>query len=99
MKPAPTKMYDHVPTLSPDEAAGLIAKAIVEKPTSVSTRLGTFAQVLWALAPKAMNTVFNTTYRLFPDSAAAKGEPGEGRPHTPSNEAVALAALTRGIHW
>ena len=96
---APTKMYDHVPTLSPDEAAGLIAKAIVEKPTSVSTRLGTFAQVLWALAPKAMNTVFNTTYRLFPDSAAAKGEPGEGKPHTPSNEAVALAALTRGIHW
>jgi NAD(P)-dependent dehydrogenase (short-subunit alcohol dehydrogenase family) len=96
---APTKMYDHVPTLSPEDAANLIAKAIVEKPTSVSTRLGTFSQVLWALAPKAMNTVFNTTYRLFPDSAAAKGEEGDKQHAKPSNEAVALAALTRGIHW
>lgn len=97
---APTKMYDHVPTLSPEEAASLITKAIVEKPTSVSTRLGTFAQVLWAVAPKAMNTIFNTTYRLFPDSAAARGENKEGaQPQKVSNEAVALAMLTRGIHW
>ncbi|GAB5501573.1 SDR family oxidoreductase [Pyruvatibacter sp.] len=97
---APTKMYDHVPTLSPEDAANLICRAIVEKPTSVSTRLGTFAQVAWALAPKAMNTIFNTTYRLFPDSNAAKGgKPGDKAQPKVSNEAVALAALTRGIHW
>ncbi|MEQ8746695.1 SDR family oxidoreductase [Pyruvatibacter sp.] len=98
---APTKMYDHVPTLAPEEAANLICRAIVEKPTSVSTRLGTFAQVLWALAPKAMNTIFNTTYRLFPDSDAARGAKKDGaQPQQKvSNEAVALAMLTRGIHW
>jgi len=97
---APTKMYDHVPTLAPEEAADLIARAIIQKPTSISTRLGTFAQVLWAIAPKAMNTIFNTTYRLFPDSAAARGEVKDGaKPQQVSNEAVALAMLTRGIHW
>lgn len=97
---APTKIYDHVPTLAPDEAANLICRAIIEKPTRIGTRLGTFAEILWAVAPKAMNVIFNTTYRLFPDSAAAKGDKQSGEaPQKVSNEAVALAMLTRGIHW
>ena len=95
---APTKMYDHVPTLSPDDAADLICRGIIERPKRIATRLGTFGEILWAIAPNITNVMFNTTYRLFPDSAAAKGEKaGEAAP--PSNEAVALAALTRGLHW
>ncbi len=40
---APTKLYQNVPTLSPDEAADLIVQAIVYKPVRIATRLGIFA--------------------------------------------------------
>ena len=39
---APTKLYDQVPTLTPEEAAGLICDAIIHKPVRVATRLGIF---------------------------------------------------------
>lgn len=95
---APTRLYDKIPTLSPEQAADLIVKGIVERPKRVATRLGNLGEILWAAAPDITNILFNTTYRLFPDSAAAQGAaPGEVQP--PSNEAVALAALTSGLHW
>ena len=37
---APTKFYDNVPTLSPDEAADLVVDAIIHKPVRIATRLG-----------------------------------------------------------
>lgn len=40
---APTKMYDSVPTLSPDEAADLVVKGIIERPSRIATRLGIFS--------------------------------------------------------
>ena len=49
---APTKIYQNVPTLSPEEAADLIVQAIVYKPVRIATRLGVFGQVLHALAPR-----------------------------------------------
>jgi NAD(P)-dependent dehydrogenase (short-subunit alcohol dehydrogenase family) len=39
---APTKMYENVPTLSPEEAAGLVVEAIVYRPVRIATRLGIF---------------------------------------------------------
>src|SRR3546814_781897 len=48
---APTKMYDSVPTLTPDEAADLLVKAIIERPTRIATRLGIFAALITAAAP------------------------------------------------
>lgn len=71
---APTKMYDSVPTLTPEEAADLLVKAIIERPSRIATRLGIFASVINALAPKAYEVVMNTAFELFPDSAAAKGD-------------------------
>ena len=97
---APTKMYDSVPTLSPEEAADLLVKAIIEKPSRIATRLGIFAALINALAPKAYEVVMNTAFELFPDSAAAKGDKaalkGEAQP---SNEQIAFASLMRGVHW
>ena len=95
---APTKMYDSVPTLTPEEAADLIVTGIIEKPSRIATRLGTFAALLNALAPKAYEVVMNTAFELFPDSAAAKGEPAKGE-QQPSNEQIAFASLMRGVHW
>jgi NAD(P)-dependent dehydrogenase (short-subunit alcohol dehydrogenase family) len=94
---APTKIYDSFPTISPDEAADLICEAIRAKPKQINTRLGTFGEVAYALAPKAVDQILHMAYKVFPESAAAKGEkdPSEKA----SGEATALAYLMRGVHW
>jgi NAD(P)-dependent dehydrogenase (short-subunit alcohol dehydrogenase family) len=96
---APTKMYDSVPTLSPEEAADLIVKAIIDRPSRVATRLGVFAGVVHAVFPKAYEVVMSTAFELFPDSAAAKGMAGRGDAANPTNEQIAFASLMRGVHW
>ncbi|MDI9245149.1 SDR family oxidoreductase [Marinobacter sp. CHS3-4] len=95
---APTKIYDSVPTLTPEEAADMVANAIVYRPKRVATRLGTFAQVLHAVAPKLGEIVMNTGYRMFPDSPAAAGSKSGEKPKV-SSEQVAFAAIMRGIYW
>jgi NAD(P)-dependent dehydrogenase (short-subunit alcohol dehydrogenase family) len=94
---APTKMYDSFPTISPDEAADLICEAIRAKPKQINTRLGTFGEVTYALFPKAVDQILSTAYKVFPDSAAARGE--KGVEEHASTEQVALAHLMRGVHW
>ena len=95
---APTKLYDHVPTLTPDDAGDMIVEAIIHRPVRIATRLGIFGQVLHALAPRVAQIVMNTTYRMFPDSTAAKGKT-EGAPAMPSADQVAFSQIMRGIHF
>ncbi|HZV73847.1 MAG TPA: SDR family oxidoreductase [Conexibacter sp.] len=94
---APTKLYNSFPTISPEEAADLICDAIRSKPKQINTRLGTFGEVAYALAPKAVDQLLHLAYRVFPDSAAAKGTTGGDE--RVSTEQLALAHLTRGVHW
>jgi NAD(P)-dependent dehydrogenase (short-subunit alcohol dehydrogenase family) len=94
---APTKMYDNVPTISPDEAAVMVKQAVIYKPQRIATRLGIFSQVLHSVAPKISEIVMNSAFRMFPDSAAAKGVSSEQAPA--SQEQVAFASLMKGIHW
>ena len=96
---APTKMYDSVPTLTPEEAADLVVEAIIERPSRVATRMGIFAATLNALVPKAYEVIMNTAFEMFPDSAAAKGDRKGLRADKPTNEQIAFAALMRGVHW
>jgi short-subunit dehydrogenase len=96
---APTRMYDMFPAITPEEAAEMIAKAMVNKPKKVATKLGNFGELLYAVAPKASDTILNTAYKLFPDSQAAKGKGEEAREKAPSTEAVAFAHLMKGVHW
>ena len=95
---APTKMYENVPTLSPEEAAGLVVQAIVHKPVRIATRLGVFGAICHAVAPKLTQVLLNTAFHMFPDSPAAQGKKeGEAQPLTA--EQMAFAQLTQGIHW
>jgi hypothetical protein len=41
---APTKFYEHVPILDPDEAADLVVEALIHRPARVATPLGRFGQ-------------------------------------------------------
>ncbi len=96
---APTKMYESVPTISAEEAADFIVEAVIERPSRIATRLGIFAGVLNAVAPKAYELVMNTAFELFPDSAAAKGVTGGKDAPSATNEQIAFATLMRGVHW
>jgi len=93
---APTKFYDHVPTMTPEEAADLIAEAIIRRPLRLTTRLGVFSQVVQALAPRFGQTILNTSFRMFPDSAAATGEAGS---EVPTADQIAFTQMLRGLHY
>jgi NAD(P)-dependent dehydrogenase (short-subunit alcohol dehydrogenase family) len=94
---APTKMYDSIPTLTPDEAGDMVCDAIRRKPKHIGTRLGTFGEVSYALAPKAVDQILHMAYKVFPDSAAAKGEKDEQE--KANMEQIAMANLMKGVHW
>jgi NAD(P)-dependent dehydrogenase (short-subunit alcohol dehydrogenase family) len=104
---APTDIYKAFPTLTPDEAAQMLADAMIDKPKRLASRLGTFGEVLYSVSPKSVDIVLNTAYNLFPDSTAAKaGKDGKPAPadekkgsEEMSTEAVAMAYLLRGVHF
>ena len=95
---APTKIYNNVPTLSPEEAADMIVQAIVHKPVRIATRLGLVGAIMHATVPRIAQIVMNTSFRMFPDSDAARGAKG-GKPPQLSADQVAFQQLMRGIHF
>jgi NAD(P)-dependent dehydrogenase (short-subunit alcohol dehydrogenase family) len=93
----PTSIYDNVPVLTPEQAADMVVEACVEKPVRIATRLGVVGEVMHALVPRVAQIVMNTSFRMFPDSAAAKGD--KAVKYKPTAEAVAMQQLMRGIHF
>jgi thioester reductase-like protein/short-subunit dehydrogenase len=94
---APTKMYDAFPAITPEQAADMICEALRTRPKHMGTRLGTVGEVLYALSPKAVDRILHLAYRVFPDSAASRGE--RDVEERASFEQIAMATLTRGVHW
>jgi NAD(P)-dependent dehydrogenase (short-subunit alcohol dehydrogenase family) len=95
---APTKMYNAFPTITPEEAAEMICQALRTRPKHMGTTLGTVGEVAYALAPRAVDRILHLAYRVFPDSAAAKGQEHQAEERT-SLEQIAMANLMRGVHW
>jgi NAD(P)-dependent dehydrogenase (short-subunit alcohol dehydrogenase family) len=96
---APTALYNNVPTLSPEEAGDMVCKAMIYKPVRIATRLGIAGQILHALLPRVMQIGMNTSFRMFPDSTAAKGDKAGGKPAQLSADQIAMQQLMRGIHF
>ena len=104
---APTKLYDAFPALTPDQAADLVMKAIIDQPKRVATGLGIAGAVVQAVTPRISEFVLTQAYRLFPDSAAARGlSPEEAAaeqaalPKTPVELARKMfAQIFSGVHW
>jgi NAD(P)-dependent dehydrogenase (short-subunit alcohol dehydrogenase family) len=96
---APTKIYQNVPTLSPEDAALLIAEAIVYKPVRIATRLGIVGELVHALVPRVAQIVMNTSFRMFPDSDAAKSKEGDKTVQPMNADQMALQQLLRGVHF
>ena len=94
---APTRIYQQTPMLAPEEAADFVVKAIIERPERIATRLGVFAEIVHAVAPKIGHIIMNTAYRMFPESAAALGK--QEAEVKPTAEQIAFVELTRGFHF
>jgi NAD(P)-dependent dehydrogenase (short-subunit alcohol dehydrogenase family) len=96
---APTSIYKSFPTISPDEAAEMVIKAIMTRPHEVSTRLGKFGQLTNNVAPGLAQLLMTAAYAVLPDSAPKAGSDGAEKKEAPvSVEAYALGQLMRGIH-
>jgi NAD(P)-dependent dehydrogenase (short-subunit alcohol dehydrogenase family) len=96
---SPTKLYDQVPTLTPEEAAALVVDAIVHKPVRIATRLGIFGALLHSLLPKVAQIVMNTSFRMFPDSPAAGKSTESPALEHPSADQIAFAQVMRGMYF
>jgi NAD(P)-dependent dehydrogenase (short-subunit alcohol dehydrogenase family) len=97
---APTKIYDKFPTISPAQAADMVVRAMVDKPHEINTALGTMGALAHTLAPKTAFRVLHMAYRVFPDSAAARGgQKPAVEPEPTTQQQLLLARLTRGVHW
>jgi NAD(P)-dependent dehydrogenase (short-subunit alcohol dehydrogenase family) len=96
---SPTKMYDKFPALTPDQAAGVITDAIVQRPRRASSPFGQFAAVADALNPAVMDLVRNRAFTMFGDSTAAKGDESDGSTTDFDRRSETFMRATRGIHW
>jgi NAD(P)-dependent dehydrogenase (short-subunit alcohol dehydrogenase family) len=95
---APTRLYNSVPTLSPEEAADMVVDAIIHKPVQIASRLGILGQVIHAVMPRVGQIIMNTSFRMFPDSEAAAGDKS-GRPARLTADQIAFQQLMKGIHF
>ncbi|RYL29545.1 SDR family NAD(P)-dependent oxidoreductase [Acinetobacter piscicola] len=91
---APTKIYKYVPTLSPEQAADLIAYAIVKRPKKVATHLGRLASITYSIAPEINNKLMSIGFNLFPSSSASVG-----KKEKLNLVQKAYARLFPGEHW
>jgi NAD(P)-dependent dehydrogenase (short-subunit alcohol dehydrogenase family) len=96
---SPTKIYKDFPTLTPDQAAGVLADAIVHRPRRVSPPIGQFASFADALSPMVMDYVRNRAFAMFDDSTAAQGDQDDKHRGELDKRSANFVRATRGIHW
>ncbi|MFC5511789.1 SDR family oxidoreductase [Massilia jejuensis] len=88
---APTAAYRDAPALTPEAAAELVVRAIVEAPARIATEVGLLGLGVQLAAPRMAQIVMNSAYRL---SGAA--EEAEHAPASP--ELRAMQHLLHGVH-
>jgi thioester reductase-like protein/NADP-dependent 3-hydroxy acid dehydrogenase YdfG len=100
----PSRRLNPVPPISPEHAAAMVVRGLVEKPARIDTPLGTLADVGNYFTPKLSRRVLHQLYLGYPDSAAARGmepttspsSPSKRRPRRPAR-AVAKVRVPRQV--
>jgi NAD(P)-dependent dehydrogenase (short-subunit alcohol dehydrogenase family) len=95
---APTPLYDSFSAITAAQAADLVCSAIVRHPKRVTTMPGLMSQISSSVAPRFFDVGLYLAYRLFPDSAAARGE-APGGDEQASSLGKVFARLLPGVHW
>jgi short-subunit dehydrogenase len=74
----PTGFYRSLPSISADEAATMVAKAIVNRPKKQSTTAGRIAEITYGAAPKVQDAVVNAAFKLVPGSGDRRDDGRDG---------------------
>lgn len=70
---APTPIMRKLPGLYPDQAAGIVAKAIIERPRMLAPWWAGLVELTGNLFPGPLNAAIRLAYRHSTDSASARG--------------------------
>ncbi|MGO9929670.1 MAG: SDR family oxidoreductase [Mycobacterium sp.] len=70
---APSHRLNSVPPISPERAAAMVVRGLVEKPVRIDTPLGTLAGIGNYFTPRTSRRILHQLYLGYPDSAAARG--------------------------
>ena len=96
---APTDLYRSIPVHTPDQAAAIVVRALIERPARIDTPIGTFAQVVDIVMPSVKKAILHRGFRMFGESAAATS--GAARPDTGATESrsplLALAPIVQPL--
>lgn len=71
---AATDAYQRSRAKTPEQAAALIVRALEDRPLTISTAVGSIAEILNLAAPRLMDAIAAAGSSRFPDSPAARGE-------------------------
>ena len=93
---APTKLYEHASVLTPEQAAGMIAEAIINRTARQATGLGVFGNLMQTLSPRLLLLIMNVLYQVFPELASKKDGKAQEQELTPDQ--IAFSHLFPGIH-
>src|SRR3954470_19604073 len=106
---APSRRLNPMPAISPEHAAAMVVRGLVEKPTRIDTPVGTLADFGMYFTPKLSRRVLHQLYLSYPDSAAARGvapasqeatttsERPARRPRRPAHHGVAKMRVPRPV--
>ncbi|GBE65807.1 short chain dehydrogenase [Mycobacterium sp. MFM001] len=75
---APSRRLNPMRAISPEHAAAMVVRGLIEKPARIDTPLGTLAEAGNYFTPKLSRRILHQLYLGYPDSAAALGiEPAD----------------------
>jgi short-subunit dehydrogenase len=70
---APTDVYDDRASMTPEQAAAKVVRALEERPVTWDTAAGRIGGVVNVVAPRLSDALMSRFHRRVPDSAAARG--------------------------
>jgi len=94
----PSQRLNPVPPISPEQAAAMVVRGLVEKPARIDTPLGTLAELGNYFLPRTSRRILHQVYLGYPDSAAARGLSADQAPPSAQRKPKRPArSVTRGI--
>jgi hypothetical protein len=106
---APSRRLNPMPPITPEHAAAMVVRGLVDKPARIDTPVGTLADLGTYFTPKLSRRVLHQVYLGYPDSAAARGvapasqeatttsERPARRPRRPAHHGVAKMRVPRPV--
>jgi thioester reductase-like protein/short-subunit dehydrogenase len=96
---APSQRLNAVRAISPERAAAMVVRGLVDKPARIDTPIGTLAEAGNYFAPRTARRFLHQLYLGYPDSAAAQGislqEPDPSNDQAPRRPKPPAHAVTR----